>query len=180
MNEELKKYLEEKDIDTTDEKLIKALNANTQSGINGRLAREKKNLTKEIRSELANELGFESFDEIGISLSEAKEEKFNAKVKGVFKDLKIDIKDKYFGDVIAKAGITAETDTKEYKKKVELVKKDYEEMFGSNDDPTLKIPTNPEPISLGAEDIPLDAKGNIDQSKIKDPVFLKMLEITRK
>ncbi|MFV0540548.1 MAG: hypothetical protein ACK5MZ_04840 [Aestuariibaculum sp.] len=64
---------------------------------------------------------------------------------------------------------------------IEKYKKDNEMFFGNNSKPTIKIPTAPEPTIDGlgkGKDLPRNADGSIDKSKITDPNTLKMIELS--
>lgn len=187
MNEFLE-FLKSQGIEITpaiEKKLSKVFNTAKEEGVEegkkanveGRLAREKKDLQKTVEADLAAELGLDSLEDVKTTLQQHKEEKFNSSVKDEFAKLKIDAKDKFFNDVINKAGITSETNVKEYKKLVEKVAKDFPEMFGANNDPTLNIPNAPTPLQIENE-IHFNEDGTIDKTKIKDPMLASMMEIT--
>lgn len=183
---ELKEYCEKNGIELTPE--LEALNKESRTkgeesgkkaNVEGRLAREKKDLAKTIKADLAKEMGVESYEDISKTIKEHQDKEFKSKVKEEFSKIKVDIKDKYLEDILNKAGINAETDTKDYKKLIEGVQKEYSEMFGKDNDPTLKIPNAPEPLQIKQEQISYNENGEIDKSKITDQTTLKMVEVMK-
>lgn len=155
-----------------------------KENVEGRVKRELKDSIKKAEETALENLRTKYGDNFEESLEKYSEIKANEWKTNAKESLKsYDINDKHFEYVLSSAGISEETDSKDYNKLIEKYKKDNEMFFGNNSKPTIKTPTTPEPTVGGlgqGKDLPRTADGKIDKSKITDPNTLKMIELSEK